>query len=82
VDAFSLPRTAVVSTRVDQPDGVTVVLSEPSPTEVARYLRRALPASGFAITADNEAAAMTFTGYGWDGSFTGTERSSAVVLRP
>ncbi len=86
VDAFTLPRSAVLSTRVDQPNGVTVVLTSPSTAEIADYLRRVLPETGFTVTGstgDSEAAAaLTFTGYGWHGSFTGTGSSSAVVLRP
>jgi hypothetical protein len=83
VDAFSLPRTVVVSTRVDEASGVTVVLRSPSATEVAGYLRRTLPETGFSVIADNPAeAALTFTGYGWHGSFTGTGSSSAVILKP
>jgi hypothetical protein len=83
VDAFSLPRSVVVSTRVDEASGVTVVLNSPSATDVAAYLRRTLPETGFEVTADQPAeAALTFTGYGWHGSFTGTGSSSAVILRP
>jgi hypothetical protein len=82
-DAFSLPRDVVISTRVDQPNGVTVVLSSPSAQDIATYLRKTLPTTGFMITADSQSsAAMTFTGYGWQGSFTGTGDSSAVILRP
>lgn len=83
VDAFTLPRGAVVGTRVDEPNGVVVVLSSPSGSEIADYLRRELPGTGFTVTADSEAAAsLTFTGYGWQGSFTGSGSSSAVVLQP
>jgi hypothetical protein len=83
VDAFSLPRDVTVSTRVDEPSGVTVVLSYPSASLVAAYLRRTLPRTGFVVTADaRSGAALTFTGYGWTGSFTGTGDDSAVVLRP
>ena len=83
VTAFSLPRTVLISTSVDQPNGVTLVLSRPSPDAVAGYLRRALPQAGFEVTGDNQATAtLTFTGYGWHGSFTGTGDSSAVILRP
>jgi hypothetical protein len=83
VTAFSLPRTVVVSTNIDQPNGVTLVLSSPSPSTIAGYLRRALPEAGFVVTGDNQATAtLTFTGYGWHGSFTGTGDSSAVILRP
>jgi len=83
VTAFTLPQTAVISTRVDQPNGVTVVLTSPSAPEIAGYLRRELPGTGFTVTADRESAAsLTFTGYGWQGSFTGSGSSSAVILRP
>ena len=83
VQEFSLPRSSVLSARVDQPNNVTAVLSGPPATEVAGYLRRALPMSGFTIVADNpDGLAMTFAGYGWTGSFTGNETTSAVLLRP
>jgi hypothetical protein len=80
---FSLPRTAVIRAKVDQPNNVTAVVSSLSPAEMSSYLRRALPATGFMITADNPATnTMTFTGYGWSGSYTGDQRASAVLLRP
>jgi hypothetical protein len=83
VRQFSLPRTAVIRAKVDQPNNVTAVVSSPSPTELGSYLRRALPATGFKITADSPATnTMTFTGHGWSGSYTGDERASAVLLRP
>lgn len=83
VAAFSLPRTIVVSTSVDQPSGVTLVLDNPSAGDIAGYLRRTLPRSGFVVTADDQkTASLTFTGYGWQGSFTGTGNFSAVILRP
>ena len=83
VQQFSLPRTAVITAKVDQPNNVTAVVSSPSPTELGSYLRRALPATGFKITADSPATnTMTFTGHGWSGSYTGDERASAVLLRP
>jgi hypothetical protein len=83
VRQFSVPRTAVIRAKVDQPNNVTAVVSSPSPAEMSSYLRRALPAAGFVITADSPAAnTMTFTGQGWSGSFTGGERGSAVLLRP
>ena len=81
--AFSVPRDVVVSTRVDQPTGVTVVFTQPSATELAAYLIRTLPKTGFVVTSQATAnASLTFTGYGWNGSFTGTGDSSAVILRP
>jgi hypothetical protein len=83
VQQFSLPRTAVITTKVDQPNNVTAVVSSPPPREVGTYLRAALPAAGFVITADRPAAnTMTFAGHGWSGSFTGDNRASAVLLRP
>jgi uncharacterized lipoprotein YajG len=80
---FSLPRTAVLTAKVDQPNNVTAVVSSPSAREVGSYLRRALPAAGFMITADRPVAnTMTFAGHGWNGSFTGDDDASAVLLRP
>jgi len=83
IEQFSLPRTARITTKVDQPNNVVAVLSSPSPAATASYLRRALPVAGFDITMDNpEANTMTFAGYGWSGSFTGHDQMSAVLLRP
>ena len=83
VTAFSVPRDVVVSTRVDQPTGVTAVFTQPAAAEVAAYLVRTLPRTGFVVTSEATAtASLTFTGYGWNGSFTGTGDSSAVILRP
>jgi hypothetical protein len=83
VEEFTVPEASVVSATVDQENNVTVVLSEPSAAEVADYLRATLPAAGFTITKDDPAAlAMTFTGFGWAGSFTGSATASAVLLRP
>jgi hypothetical protein len=80
---FSLPRTAVIMAKVDQPNNVTAVVSSPSPAELRSYLLRSLPAAGFEITADRaDANTLTFAGHGWNGNFTGDERASAVLLRP
>ena len=82
-EQFTLPRTALISAAVDQENNVTAVLTQPPPTDVEAYLRRALPATGFAITADNpDAPALTFSGHGWTGSFTANDATSAVLLRP
>jgi hypothetical protein len=87
VGQFSLPRSTVLASKVDQANNVAVVLSAPSPSEVADYLRRSLPAAGFQLRRD-VGGTMTFDGYGWTGSFTGTDNpagtgaSSAVLLRP
>jgi hypothetical protein len=87
VNEFSLPRTAVLASKVDQANNVVAVLSSPSPSDVAAYLRRTLPAAGFELRR-SERETMTFDGYGWVGSFTGTNNAggaggtSAVLLRP
>jgi hypothetical protein len=83
IQRFSLPRTAVITTRVDQPNNVVAVLSSPSPVELMAYLRRALPAAGFAVSADDPAAqTITFAGNGWSGSLTAHDGVAAVLLRP
>lgn len=83
VTSFSLPRTARPAVVVDQPDNVTVVLTDPAPREVQAYLRRSLPGEGFVILADDAAqTTMVFRGRGWTGRFTGTDRTSAVLFRP
>lgn len=83
VQQFTLPRTALVSATVDQTNNVTAVLTQPPPADVADYLRRSLPATGFTITADDpDGPALTFAGQGWTGSFTASETTSAVLLRP
>ena len=50
VQQFSLPRSSVITAAVDQANNVTAVLTTPSATEVAAYLRRTLPMTGFTIT--------------------------------
>ena len=85
VAEVSVPRTAVLTARVDQENNVTAALSQPAAAVVADYLRRALPQAGFTIIDDNRNAdepALTFRGLGWHGSFTGDDRASAVLLRP
>lgn len=81
--AFSVPRTVIWTASVDEPSGVTVVFRRPDATELAGYLRRVLPQTGFQVTQDDPATTtLTFAGYGWHGSFTGAGASSAVILRP
>ena len=83
VREFSLPRSSTLKAVVDQTNNVTMVLTSPTAVEAYAYLERALPATGFTITAQkSEATTMTFTGHGWQGSFTGNPRASAVLLRP
>lgn len=80
---FTLPPESVITTKVDQPNVVTVVLSRPGPQTVEDYLRSTLPDEGFTIDARSTAnGALTFKGNGWTGGFTGTTVSSAIVLRP
>jgi hypothetical protein len=82
---LSLPRSSNITAVVDQANNVTAVLSSPPAAELAGYLRRNLPLAGFTITGDNEQTAqpaITFTGHGWSGSFTGDARACAVLLRP
>lgn len=82
-ERFTLPRTSLVSAAVDQTNNVAAVLTAPPPADVAAYLRQALPATGFTITAaDPEGRALTFAGHGWTGSFTASEATSAILLRP
>lgn len=82
-EQFTLPRTAVLQAAVDQTNNVTAVLAAPRPAEVAGYLRRVLPATGFTVTADQpDVDTLTFVGHGWSGSFTATGGTSAVLLRP
>ena len=83
VDRVYVPRSVLVSARVDQDNNVTLVLTSPSATDLAAYLRRTLPANGFTLTADDAASAtLTFAGFGWIGTFTGSPRASALLLRP
>ena len=82
-EQFTLPRTALVTAAVDQPNNVTAVLTQPPPADVEAYLRRALPATGFTITADDpDGSALTFTGHGWTGSFTGERRDLGGPAAP
>ncbi len=81
-DAFTVPRGSVLATVVDQPNNVVLVFSTPGPTEVADYLREALPATGFAVTEPVRAETFTFRGNGWSGSFTASGGSAAILLRP
>ena len=83
VQQFSLPRSSVLTAAVDQANNVTAVLSRPPAVDVAAYLRRTLPRTGFTIVDEDPAGlAMTFTGHGWTGSFTANQTTSAVLLRP
>jgi hypothetical protein len=83
LDEFSLPSDSVIATSVDQPNSVTIVLARPSPATVEDYLRATLPGEGFTIDPRaTSGRAMTFQGNGWTGGFTGTDSTTAIVLRP
>ncbi|WP_344810668.1 hypothetical protein [Microlunatus aurantiacus] len=82
-DEFSLPSDLVLTTSVDQPNVVTLVLARPSPQTVEEYLRATLPGRGFTIDARADVGqALAFAGHGWTGVFTGTGTTTAIVLRP
>ena len=83
VDRVFLPRSAFVSARIDQVNNVAVVLRYPSAAALAAFLRRMLPVDGFVLTATNEVGTtLTFAGFGWIGTFTGSDEASALLLRP
>ena len=83
VDRVFVPIGAQVSSRVDQPNNVTVVLTSPSAAELDAFYRRTVAANGFTVTAHDEATTtLTFAGFGWTGTFTGDAQASALLLRP
>ena len=83
VDRVFVPVGAQLSSRVDQPNNVTVVLVAPSAADLVAFYRRTAVGNGFTVTADDPATAtLTFSGFGWTGTFTGDSRASALLLRP
>ena len=83
VDRVFVPVGAQVSSRVDQTNNVTVVLTSPSATDLAAFYRRTAVGNGFALTGDDAATTtLTFAGFGWTGTFTGDRQASALLLRP
>lgn len=85
LEAFSVPEDAFVTASSDQSSLVALVLAAPAPHQVYNYLMSALPQTGFTITGQNGASqtpALSFTGQGWVGNFTGNGSTSAVTLRP
>lgn len=84
-DSVSLPADAVVTAESDQASLVEVAVSKPTPRQMDRYLKRTLPASGFTIEKHRRSAntpAISFTGRGWSGKFTGHGSRSGLTLRP
>lgn len=83
VDRVFVPVGVRVSSLVDQPDNVTVVMTAPPAAELAAFYRRTAVANGFTLTADDPArTTLRFTGLGWTGTFTGDAQASALLLRP
>ncbi len=83
VDRVFVPVGALVGSRVDQPNNVTVVLTSPSAAELVTFYRRTATANGFTVTGDDPATStLTFSGFGWTGTFTGDAQASALLLRP
>ena len=83
VDRVFVPVGAEVSSRVDQTNNVTVVLTAPSAADLATFYRRTVAGNGFTVTGDDPATTtLTFAGFGWTGTFTGDRQASALLLRP
>jgi hypothetical protein len=83
VDRVFVPYGAQVSSRVDQSNNVTLVMSAPSAADLAAFYRRTTTGNGFTVTGDDPGAAtLTFSGFGWTGTFTGDRQASALLLRP
>ncbi len=83
VDRVFVPIGAQVSSRVDQPNAVAVVLTSPAAADLLTFYRRTATANGFVVTADDPATTtLVFDGFGWTGTFTGAARASALLLRP
>ena len=83
VDRVFVPFGARISSRVDQTNNVTVVLTAPSAADLTSFYRRTATGNGFTVTADDPATTtLTFSGFGWTGTFTGDSQASALLLRP
>lgn len=77
---FSIPSSAIVDQGTNAANNITVVFTGPTGAETAAYLRAALPAVGFEITADGDDS-LTFTDGAWQGAFTATGPLAALTLR-
>ncbi len=83
VDRVFVPVGSELASRVDQTNNVTLVLTAPSAADLTTFYRRTATANGFTVTADDPATTtLTFTGFGWTGTFTGDRQASALLLRP
>lgn len=82
---FSIPADAVIAAESDRPNLVEIAVNAPKPARMEHYLYRALPAAGFRVTGHHTASAepaISFTGHGWVGRFTGHGTTSGITLRP
>lgn len=80
--AWSLPRSATLTGRVDQPNQLTMTVTGPGPEQVVRYLVEALPPAGFNVEhhrEDGAGSALIATGYGWRGSVVGTSDGRTLI---
>jgi hypothetical protein len=83
VDRVFVPLGAQVGSRVDQTNNVTLVLTSPPAADLTAFYRRTATGNGFTVTADDPATTtLTFSGFGWTGTFTGDRQASALLLRP
>ncbi|MBK7821649.1 MAG: lipoprotein [Tessaracoccus sp.] len=77
---FSIPASAIIDQGTNAANNITVLFTGPTGAETAAYLRDALPAVGFEITADGDDS-LTFTDGVWQGAFTATGSLAALTLR-
>lgn len=96
LQTFSVPQPAYLTASSDQAVLVTLVLAAPTPAQVYDYLLRSLPAAGYTVTgrapggastgpgstSTTATPALSFTGHGWTGDFTGAGTTSVITLRP
>lgn len=79
-EGVSVPRTSVMSERIDQVNNVTIVFTAPGGVELAAYLRETLPEQGFEITADGGNSLLFERGQ-WQGAFTTEAGYSGLSFR-
>lgn len=82
VTAWSLPRGVALTDRIDQPNQLTMVVTNPAPEAVVTYLAEALPPAGFTVehsATDGAASALIATGYGWRGSVIGADNGRTTI---
>lgn len=80
IDRLSAPADAMLHLRVDQPNVVTLVFSQPAAPALLTYYRAALPAAGFTIGADG-GGGLRFSDAQWDGSFASGTDLAGLTLR-